>query len=224
MSAAAKTVMALALLLSGCATGVRLPPDEEVLAWVGDRPVLESELQAAVERRSDEPYDWVYPQELRGHIQRELKRWYMAKHGLVVSEAARVEAIDIFCRSFGGLETPDDECTEFANRHVELWVFQRAIYEQYGGTVVWQQFNPQEPVGAYRALVRDAEESGVLRYRDQGVRALFVGRPGVDRFVIDPADVSFEEPWWRGLTVPESMRELIDEAQARREDQRQDGQ
>ncbi len=38
------------------------------------------------------------------------------------------------------------------------WKTDKALYEKYGGTVIFQQSNPFEPVGAYRKLIEDAEK------------------------------------------------------------------
>jgi hypothetical protein len=40
------------------------------------------------------------------------------------------------------------------------------LYEKYGGTVIFQQSNPFEPVGAYRKLIEDAEKDDSFEVLD----------------------------------------------------------
>lgn len=48
----------------------------------------------------------------------------------------------------------------------------QALYRKYGGRVIFQQFGP-EPLDAYRALLRDAEEKGTFKIVDASYREQF---------------------------------------------------
>lgn len=81
---------------------------------------------------------------------------------------------------------------------VRSWKIDRLLYKRYGGTVIFQQGNPREPVGAYRQLLEEAERAKVFEIYDPASRKAFweyfireSEREGVPRDKID-----FEKPWW----------------------------
>ena len=82
---------------------------------------------------------------------------------------------------------------------VTNWKVSKALYEEYGGTVIWNQGNPQEPVGAYRALFREHEARGTVKILDAEYRQKV--QQWLDTkdssFVIAPEKVDYSIPWWR---------------------------
>ena len=84
-----------------------------------------------------------------------------------------------------------------AEQAVKGWKFDRALYKQYGGTVIFQQSNPFEPVGAYRKFLEEHERKGSLEILDAALRQSFweyyTGEP---EMVVPPAEVNYETPWW----------------------------
>lgn len=66
-----------------------------------------------------------------------------------------------------------------ARREVQRWKIDRYLYETYGGDVIFQQFNPWEPVGAYQAFLEAEQARGGLE-------------------ILDPTLV---EPFWRYFRI-----------------------
>ena len=102
-----------------------------------------------------------------------------------------------------GKETRADDKSEAKGRRaiytqmVEQWMLNRLLHKRYGGTVIWQQFNPQEPVEAYRGFLEDAERTGAFAIYDKKDReAFFHYYTRKHPFVVKPAEVDFEKPWW----------------------------
>jgi len=56
---------------------------------------------------------------------------------------------------------------------VKSWKFNRALYRQYGVAVIFQQFDPVEPVGAYRSWLKEQETAGDFTIFDEQSRAEF---------------------------------------------------
>jgi hypothetical protein len=50
---------------------------------------------------------------------------------------------------------------------VKNWKISKAPHGEYGGTVIFQQANPMEPVGAYRKLLKAHEAKGDLKIYDE---------------------------------------------------------
>lgn len=69
-----------------------------------------------------------------------------------------------------------DEARQFqrqlAQQFVMSWKINQALYEQYGGRVIFQQAGP-EPLDAYRDFLKDQEKQGVFRILDANCAAGF---------------------------------------------------
>jgi len=72
------------------------------------------------------------------------------------------------------------------------------MYQDYGGTVIWQQANPLEPVGAYLAFLREKELMGVFRIYDADRNVEFWRYFTRDHgaWVVPPERVDYSVPWW----------------------------
>ena len=80
---------------------------------------------------------------------------------------------------------------------VKGWKFDRALYRQYGGTVIFQQSNPYEPVGAYRQFLEEHERKGSFEILDPALRqAFWAYYTGEQQMVVPPAEVNYKIPWW----------------------------
>ncbi len=55
---------------------------------------------------------------------------------------------------------------------IRNWEINRRLYEKYGGRVIYQQFGP-EPLDAYVAFLREAEQAGRLTIRDAALAEAF---------------------------------------------------
>lgn len=81
--------------------------------------------------------------------------------------------------------------------YVKGWKLDRALYKKYGGTVIFQQANPFEPVGAYRKFLEEMENAKVFEVFDSANRQkfwhYFVRQ---HPFQVPPKDIDFDKPWW----------------------------
>jgi hypothetical protein len=86
---------------------------------------------------------------------------------------------------------------EIAERSVKNWKLSKALYEQYGGTVIFQQANPLEPVGAYRQFLEQMEKGRVFEVFDDSNRKIFwhyFRRKHPSE--LSPEDINYAVPWW----------------------------
>lgn len=112
---------------------------------------------------------------------------------------ANADEIDVYCRRFC-LCPEDERDREIACRAVIQWKTDRLLYLQYGGIVVFQQLNPTEPVGAYRAFLREITDGGEFRILDASLESEFWRAidplPG---WIVPSEHVDYSEPWWVAL-------------------------
>ncbi|NMH60291.1 hypothetical protein [Alteromonas ponticola] len=86
---------------------------------------------------------------------------------------------------------------EIAETQVRHWQINKALYEKFGGAVIFKQNNPQFPVGAYEILLKNYQQTGKLKIFDDRYRAVFweALEPPYS-FEIEPANINFASPWW----------------------------
>jgi hypothetical protein len=73
-----------------------------------------------------------------------------ADEGLTPEEAAEVETMR----------------RDMARSIIRQWKLNRALYKQYGGRIIFQQFGP-EPLDAYRRFLEERENAGDFRIEEQ---------------------------------------------------------
>jgi hypothetical protein len=61
---------------------------------------------------------------------------------------------------------------QMARDIIRQWKINKALYEQYGGRIIYQQLGP-EPLDAYRQFLRQREADGAFAIRDQALEASF---------------------------------------------------
>jgi hypothetical protein len=61
---------------------------------------------------------------------------------------------------------------EMARGVIRQWKINKALYEQYGGRIIYQQLGP-EPLDAYREFLRQREADGAFAIRDPAIEASF---------------------------------------------------
>jgi hypothetical protein len=80
---------------------------------------------------------------------------------------------------------------------IVLHKIELALYNRYGGVVGRNKFRGPMPVDAYLHFLEDAERTGAFEIFDKQRREAFFDswkqRP---RFVVPPAEVNFDKPWW----------------------------
>jgi hypothetical protein len=92
-------------------------------------------------------------------------------------------------------------------RIVTQWKRNKALYEEYGGTVLFQQLNPMEAFGAMRKLLEIHEAKGDFQIYDDQLKQEFwkyyLGDP-LHWKIIPPDKVDYSKPWWL-LPAPQDM-------------------
>ena len=80
---------------------------------------------------------------------------------------------------------------------VRRWLIDKALYEQYGGDVIFEQSNPFEPIGAYRAFFEEQELRGRFRIMDAALDREFWWDLKRDRpFTVGKDQIDLSVPWW----------------------------
>ena len=98
-------------------------------------------------------------------------------------------------------ETEQQELTkQISNMHrdfVRTYKISKKLYELYGGTVIFQQGNPFEPVGAYRKLLEMHETKEDFVIYDKEFRASFWDYYVRKHLAIPEEKVDYTIPWWK---------------------------
>jgi hypothetical protein len=87
---------------------------------------------------------------------------------------------------------------EVAESFVKQWKIKKALYEEYGGIVMFQQFNPMEPLGAMRKLLEIHQAKGDFEIYDEELKQRFwkYYLQPTSWKIMKPEDVDYSEPWW----------------------------
>ncbi len=139
--------------------------------------------------------------EMQGAIVSAVLDRYAAEHGIEVSDSEVEAFIDDMER--GMAEDPnltaEDDLTpeeaaeaaalrrEMARSMIRQWKVNRALYDRYGGRIIYQQLGP-EPLDAYRQLFEERQEAGAFEIRDPELASEFW------RYFTDDSMHSFMEP------------------------------
>jgi hypothetical protein len=201
---AARLLSLTALILSACAS--EAPPQpvssepleqkgQRVVATVDGRAITEADVQAS---------------SLGALIVQPLLDRYRAERGIA---ASREEIEACLRRAFGANPSDeaaravlvgDDQTTGLATHLVLDWKTSKQLYAEYGGVVVFQQLNPLEPLGAYRAFLREQESRGAFCIHEPESAAAFWAYferdPG--RWKVAAEDVDYSVPWWEKVAKP----------------------
>jgi heat shock protein HslJ len=140
--------------------------------------------------------------EMQETILRQLFGQYASEKGLEVSD----EEIDLFNNNLvqgmaaEGLTAADQENLsaeetaqlaamrqDMARNVIQQWKLNQALYEQYGGRIIFQQFGP-EPLDAYRIFLEEKQSDGAFSIMDAEMEK------GFWRYFTDESLHSFYEP------------------------------
>lgn len=138
-----------------------------------------------------------------GEILPALIEQYIARHDIYITKA-EVDVLLAFMvdtsDSLGGDAANDVRF--IAERFVLNFKASKALFEHYGGIVIFQQANPTEPVGAYLALLKEREMAGDFEFLDEDVAKKFwvYFEDESIHSVIRPENVDFSSPWWTRST------------------------
>ena len=122
-------------------------------------------------------------EELRDVVLRTLTDRYADSKGITVTQAEReayVAAVraalarDPAMAATPGEESAEDQATrlQIADAFIRQWKINRALYEQYGGRIVFQQGGP-EPLDAYRRFLEERQAAGDFRISDEALATRF---------------------------------------------------
>lgn len=152
------------------------------LAWVGKRHVYAENLRGG---------------DLDQYIYQSLLGGFKASHKLEATDEQVNRCVEAFKNMKGEGVKPVTMPEFMARGMVEQWLLDKALYEKYGGTVIFQQANPFEPVGAYRAFFEEQERRGRLKIYDAAASEKFWGYLRREHpFQAEKEDVDFSRPWW----------------------------
>jgi hypothetical protein len=179
------------------------PPDAEKgepVARVFDDYIYPADIGVASSKLRDDE-----ARRLTDKIFGDLRRRYMDRHKIT----ATPEEIQQFVAAMNRLSPPDDDVSKerrkedqrgleaIGEQMVKGWKLDRMLYEKYGGTVIFQQGNPLEPVGAYRKFLEKMEEAKVFEVYDPDNRQKFWHYLVRQHpFQVPPERINFDEPWW----------------------------
>jgi hypothetical protein len=81
---------------------------------------------------------------------------------------------------------------------VRQWKVSKALYQRYGGEVIFQQANPMEPVGAMRRFLEEQEKAGAFQIYSADERTRFFEYFVRSHPMVVPKEkVNYDVPWWR---------------------------
>jgi hypothetical protein len=115
---------------------------------------------------------------------------------------ASVAEINAMSRAVFGQRIARGANKTLAEAAVIQWKVSKALYQQYGGTVIFQQSNPYEPVGAYAKFLAEQEQKKAFEISDPQLRQIFWCYFNCEQsMIVPPEKVSYNLPWW--LQKPE---------------------
>ncbi|MCL4204626.1 MAG: hypothetical protein KJ000_19230 [Pirellulaceae bacterium] len=159
-----------------------------------------SDIEAAAPKLTDDE-----ARRLTAKVFGELRQRYMDRHKITATREEIQQFVDAM-RSMSRTDNDASEARKKDDQHgfqaigeqfVKGWKLDRALYKKYGGTVIFQQANPFEPVGAYRGFLEEMEKAKVFEVYDPDNRQkfwhYFVRQ---HPFQVPAKNINFDEPWW----------------------------
>jgi hypothetical protein len=111
------------------------------------------------------------------------------------AEATKVDLPPKYAGKFPELSA--EQAREINAPFVKNWKISKALYEEFGGTVIFQQSNPLEPVGAYRKLLESHEAKGDFKIYDEKLKELFWDYYVREHsFQVPEHEIDYSTPWW----------------------------
>jgi len=139
--------------------------------------------------------------ELSGQILRPLLRRFAEQERLTVTDAEVTEletALKLPPPPPGLSEADKAMLRQLPREMVLEWKVSKALYQRYGGEVIFQQANPMEPVGAMRRFLEEQENAGAFQiYNAEDRKQFFEYFVRPQRMVIRKENVNYDVPWWK---------------------------
>jgi hypothetical protein len=128
-----------------------------------------------------------------------LLREYAKTHGITAS----VGEINSVSRTIFGTRVARGAIRTIAEATVIQWKVSKSLYQQYGGTVIFQQSNPLEPVGAYQKFLEEQEQKKAFEIFNPQLRAAFWCYFTCEQsMIVPPEEVNYDIPWWLQKAKP----------------------
>lgn len=110
------------------------------------------------------------------------------------------QLVEKFIETFESQMTDETSSTpigEIAVKQVMQYQTEKAMYEEFGGRVIFLQSNPMMPIDAYKALLSRYRDNGELKIIDKTLSETFwkVFEPPF-QFEVSPENIDFSQPWW----------------------------
>lgn len=131
-------------------------------------------------------------------LRRPLYLAYAQENNITADETEINECQAAFARLTHRASIPED----FARDKIIQYKFDRQLYHTYGGEVVFRRHNPFQPVGAYRAFLKEQERLGRFEIVDNDYVECFWDQFSTAKLFVWPeSKVDFSQPWW--MRTPE---------------------
>ena len=121
---------------------------------------------------------------------------YAKQKGITVNQTLVSKFIEKFEGQVSS-ETATKPIKEIAAKQVIQFQTEKAMYEEFGGRVIFRQSNPQMPIDAYNTLLSRYRDAGKLNIIDEDLGDAFWGvfTPPY-QYEIAPENIDFTQPWW----------------------------
>ncbi len=185
------------------------PNNTAVLATIlGKTITLNSVMPSEEEREAmrsanKESYESLLAHKLRLAASEQIIRSVLEDYATKNSIEADSGLVEAFERKFSGDYSPNEHTSqstslkEIAQREVVKFLVEKAMYEAFGGKVVFTQSNPQMPLDAYKSLLMQYQQNGQLHFTDEPFAQMFWAPfSGPVKFEIPKENIDFSQPWW----------------------------
>ncbi|BFT31618.1 hypothetical protein D210916BOD24_27940 [Alteromonas sp. D210916BOD_24] len=130
-----------------------------------------------------------------------LREDYAQQKKIVVDEALQRAFVEKFGEEFNAKQPQSHHKTiqQIAHDEVLKYATEKAMYEEFGGRVVFTQSNPQMPVDAYNTLLTRYKDAGQLNIVDEELNRAFwaIFSESVPfKYVIPNENINYDHPWW----------------------------
>ncbi|CAB9495561.1 hypothetical protein [Alteromonas macleodii] len=121
---------------------------------------------------------------------------YAKERAIALDQTLVNKFIDKF-KSQVSSETSSKPIEEIAVKQVMQFQAEKAMFEEFGGRVVFRQSNPQMPIDGYNELLSHYRDVGKLNIVDEDLREAFwdLFKPPY-QYEIANENVDFSKPWW----------------------------
>ena len=121
---------------------------------------------------------------------------YAKERGITLNQTLVNKFTDKF-RSQVTSDKTSKPIEEIAAKQVIQFQAERAMFEEFGGRVIFRQSNPQMPIEAYSKLLSRYRDAGKLNIVDGELReAFWAAFTPPYQYEIAPGNVDFTQPWW----------------------------